>query len=86
MGWWDVRKEKNKEKDDEFWLLWGVFNDYIKQNIIMVVLRKVDISFSWHLHVDDKNQSYKKIQGEKLMQALIFSKLPSVHKVLRRGK
>ena len=25
----------NQEKDDGFWLLWGIFNEYIKQNIIL---------------------------------------------------
>ena len=27
-------------KNDGFWLLWGIFKKYIKQNIIMAVLRK----------------------------------------------
>ena len=26
-------------KNDGFWLLWGVFNKYIKQNVFMAVLR-----------------------------------------------
>ena len=49
----------------------------------MVVLRKANF------HSVDicrlmKNQSCKESQGEKLIQTLIFSKLPSAHKVLRR--
>ena len=27
-------------KNDGFWLLWGIFKEYIKQNIITAVLRK----------------------------------------------
>ena len=55
---WDAREERNKEKDDEFWLVWGIFNEYIKQNIILAELRKAN--FPW---VDIcrlmKNQSCK---------------------------
>ena len=29
-------------KNDGFWLLWGTFKEYIKQNIIKAVLRKVN--------------------------------------------
>ena len=29
-----------KNKNDGFWSLWGIFNEYIKQNIITAVLRK----------------------------------------------
>ena len=71
-----AREENNKEKDDGFLLLWGIFNEYIKQNIIISELRKANF------HSVDfckliKNQSCKKNQGEKLFQTLIFSKLPS---------
>ena len=56
-----------------------------KQSIIMVVLRKTNF------HSVDicrlmKNQSCKKSQREKLIQTLIFSKLLSAHKVLRRRR
>ena len=34
-----ARKEKNQEIYEGFWLLWGIF---IKQNIIIAVLRKVN--------------------------------------------
>ena len=37
---WDIVEERNEEKDDRFWLLSGIFRDYIKQSIIMAVLRK----------------------------------------------
>ena len=37
-------EEKNTErstgKNDGFWLQWGIFKEYIKQSIIMVVLKK----------------------------------------------
>ena len=36
---WDAREEKNKEKNDGFLLLWGIFNNYIKQNIIIAESR-----------------------------------------------
>ena len=36
---WDAREEKNKEKNDGFLLLWGIFNKYIKQNIIIAESR-----------------------------------------------
>ena len=39
---WDAREERNKGKDDGFWLLWEIFNKYIKQNIIMAELRKAN--------------------------------------------
>ena len=29
-------------KNDGFWLLWGIFKGYIKQNIITAALRKVN--------------------------------------------
>ena len=29
-------------KHDGFWLLWGIFNEYIKQNIITAMLRKAN--------------------------------------------
>ena len=31
-----------QQKKDGFWLLWGIFKKYIKQNIIMAVLRKAN--------------------------------------------
>ena len=37
---WGAREKRNKEKDDEFWLLWGVFNKYIKENIFKVVKKR----------------------------------------------
>ena len=30
------------EKNDGFWLLWGIFKEYIKQNIITAMLRKAN--------------------------------------------
>ena len=34
--------EPSTEKHDRFWLLWEIFKEYIKQNIIMAVLRKAN--------------------------------------------
>ena len=45
---WNVNLEEldtklvQQEKIYEFWVLWGIFKEYIKQNIIMAVLRKVN--------------------------------------------
>ena len=39
-GWLILTLEFNQEKNDEFWLLQGIFNEYIKQNIIIEALRK----------------------------------------------
>ena len=46
---WDAREERNLEEYRGFWLLWGIFNEYIKQHVVMAVFRKanfdsVDIS------------------------------------------
>ena len=54
----DAGEERNQEKDDGFYLR-VIFNEYIKQNIIMAVLRKANF------HSVDicrlmKNQSCKK--------------------------
>ena len=38
----DVDAERSTGKSDGFWLLWGIFKKYIKQNIIMAVLRKAN--------------------------------------------
>ena len=73
---WDAREEKNQEKDDGFWLLWGILNEYIKQNIIMAELRKANFR-SDDIYRSMKNQSCINDQGEKLIQTLIFSKLSS---------
>ena len=36
----EMYTEHSTGKNDGFWLLWGIFKEYIKQNIIMAVLRK----------------------------------------------
>ena len=28
---WDTREVKSHQKDDRFWLVWEIFNEYIKQ-------------------------------------------------------
>ena len=58
--------------------------EYIKQNIIMVVLRKAN-SHSVVIFTLIKQSVIKKmIQRKKLIQALIFAKLPSAYEVLTR--
>ena len=49
--WWNAAKMSilkrlilslQPGKTDGFWLLWGIFKEYINQNIIMAVLRKTE--------------------------------------------
>ena len=56
---WGARKERNQEKDDGFWLLWGIFKEYMKQNIVMTVLEKANFH-SVDICRLTKNQSRKK--------------------------
>ena len=71
-----LEKKGIKKKKDVFWLLRGIFNEYIKQNITMEVLTKkiyILLAFAdWW-----KVNHAKKEQGEKPNQSLIFSKLPN---------
>ena len=76
----DAREEKNQEKDDGFWLMWGISNEYIKQNIIMAVLRNANFR-SVNICRLIKNQSCKKGQGEKLW---FFLSSQLAHEVLSR--
>ena len=36
------RKLNSTRKNNGFWLLWGIFKEYIRQNIIMVVFREAN--------------------------------------------
>ena len=42
MNFEEMDSEPLTGKTDGFWLLWGIFKGYIKQNIIMVVLIKAN--------------------------------------------
>ena len=42
MNFEEMDTESSTGKNDEFWLLWGIFKVYVKQNIIMAVLRKAN--------------------------------------------
>ena len=46
-------------KNDLFWLLWGIFKKYIKQNIIMAVFKKSKFSLSCHLQIEKKVNNAK---------------------------
>ena len=48
--------EPSRRKNDGFWLLWVIFKQYLKQNIITAVLKKSKFSFRCHLQTDKKNQ------------------------------
>ena len=51
MIWWNVAEiwfffeemdiERSVGKNDGFWLLWGIFKEYDKQNIVTAVLRNL---------------------------------------------
>ena len=73
-----VREEGNREKDDGFWLLWGIFKEYIKQNIIMAGLGKANFHSVDICRLIKNN--IKKEQGGKLIQTLILAKLPNLLK------
>ena len=57
-------------KNDGFWLLWGIFKEYIKQNIIMAVLRKA--------HSNIKEDPRRKTHPA----SDFFRALPSTYEVL----
>ena len=38
----EMDTEHSTEKNDEVWLLWEIFKEYIKQNIVMAVLTKAN--------------------------------------------
>ena len=40
--WCDTDTEPTTGKTAEFWLLWGIFKECIKQNVIIAVLIKVN--------------------------------------------
>ena len=56
--WLDAREERNQEKDDGLYLR-IIFNEYVKRNIIMAVLRKANFH-SVDIRRLMKNQSCKK--------------------------
>ena len=68
----EMDTECSTGKDHGFWVLWGIFREYIKQNIIMVVLRKANSLSAVTCRLIKKSIMY---QGEKLNQTLIFPKL-----------
>ena len=39
----EMDTECSTEKNYEFWVLWGIFKEYIKQNIIMAVSTKANL-------------------------------------------
>ena len=36
----EMDTERSTGENDGFWILWGIFKEYIEQNIVMAVLRK----------------------------------------------
>ena len=83
----EMDTEWSTGKNYGFWVLWGIFKEYIKQNIIMAVLRKANSHSVVICRLTKKNQYWycKKWSREKLTQTLVFLKLSSAHVVLIRG-
>ena len=71
-----AREKGNQEKDDVFWLLWGILKEYIKPNIIMAVLGKANFH-SVDICILIKN-NIKKDQRGKLIQTLVLFKLSNL--------
>ena len=83
----EMDSEWSTGKNYGFWVLWGIFKEYIKQKIIMAVLRKANSHSVVICRLTKKNQYWycKKWSREKLTQTLVFLKLSSAHVVLIRG-
>ena len=71
--WWNVAEMSilkrlilclQQEKKNGYWLLWRIFKDYIKQNIVMAVLRKAN-SHSVKVCRLIKNNNVEEDQGKK---------------------
>ena len=81
----EMDTEDSAEKNYGFWVLWGRFKEYIKQNIIIAVLRKANSHSVAICRLIKKSIMKKKIQWEKLTQPFVFLKLPSANEVLMRS-
>ena len=57
MNFEEIDTERSTKKNDRFWLLWRIFKEHMKQNIIAAVLRKAH-SHS-HLQIDKKINNVK---------------------------
>ena len=79
--WWNAPKCDFEEIDTEcstgnnfgFWVLWGIFKEFIKQNIIMAVSRKESYHSVAICRLIKKSIMKKKMQREKLTQNFGFS-------------
>ena len=77
--------EPSTGKNYGFWLPWGTYKEY-QTKYCYGSVKKNKCSFICHLDTDKKinNVIIKKIQGEKLVQTLIFGKLSSAYEILMR--
>ena len=74
-------------KKYEFWELWWIFKEYIKQNIIMAVLRKANFHSVAICRLIKKSNTVKDDPRRKTdFQSLVFLKLPSAYEGLIRSK
>ena len=60
------------------------YEEYLKTKYYYGSVKKIKFSFSCHLQISKKPIMLKKIQGEKPSQTLIFPKIPSAYKLLKR--
>ena len=77
--------ERLAGKNDGFWLLWGIFEEYIKQNIIMAVLRKTHSHSVCDLQIDKEINNVKEDSRRKVDSNFECSQAwPSAYEVLIR--
>ena len=82
----EIDNEPSTGKNGKCWLLWGIFKEYIKQNIIMVVLRKANAHsvVIYSLIKKIKNVNKKRSKDKSWFKLVFFLKLPSAYEVLIR--
>ena len=68
----EMGTEWSTGKNYGFWVLWGIFKEYIKQNIIMAVLRKANSHSVAICRLIKKNQYRKRWSKEKNWLKLWF--------------
>ena len=83
----EMGTEWSTGKNYGFWILWGIFKEYIKQSIIMAVLRKANSHSVVIFRLTKKKK--KKINTVKddprrKTDSNFFLKLPSAYEILMR--
>ena len=50
-----IYTEPSTEKNDEFWVQWGIFMEYLKPKFYYGGVKKSNFLFTWHLQNDKKS-------------------------------